>query len=579
MVKENDKEENLQFIYKREYWFANAGINSSEIDVEEKIKELKGKLKEKLGNLTASDLPEIDWDRDTQNEVINLGKKISLDITWVSMLESFPHFNEDKKLKYNEVGYLEFAVEYFKDEPDKKKQIRPTILHMLPVFVLKFLNEFCSLKENQYLYVDTEDPIFIFAISNKTTPIEVEWSPDAIKKYRQVLSAWTELYSGQWDDYKEELYEERTSKNISYRLSELHYIRKTSGFIYITENDYENYFDYYKETVIKPTAEIRSLIFGMLALNKSLDMLRMSQASHAYIKIEDLDASIRKMEYLMGILDTQLSFYYKELDYNKRRYYKKVLSHLLAEFRVEMIYRRVLRKYEDAEDSLQIRYQKENSEKQDLLDSKMYYLNIIFVVGVIAEIASIFVVFIDALTGGSLMIAGIAGIASIIISIGMLLYATTVYFHNRRIRGTDIRYTVDAVIFDEKENVVLIRRRWDPFKGEYALPGGFIELAETPKEAVIRESREETGLRVKIIKEIGIYDKKGRDPRGRVSTTAFLCSATNIESTIGTKSVSLLPVDVIGTELVPIKNLSEKNVAFDHWDIIQDALKLKGDLN
>src|SRR5436309_1546590 len=81
--------------------------------------------------------------------------------------------------------------------------------------------------------------------------------------------------------------------------------------------------------------------------------------------------------------------------------------------------------------------------------------------------------------------------------------------------------TVDCVIFSGK-SVLLIRRKFPPFEGQYALPGGFVEEDETAEEACIRETKEETNLDVNNLRLIGVYSKPGRDPRGRTVSAAFL---------------------------------------------------------
>jgi 8-oxo-dGTP diphosphatase len=74
--------------------------------------------------------------------------------------------------------------------------------------------------------------------------------------------------------------------------------------------------------------------------------------------------------------------------------------------------------------------------------------------------------------------------------------------------------TVDAVILFQQNSIVLIRRKNPPFKGELALPGGFVDIGETIENACIREAYEETNINVKLIKLIGVFSDPKRDPRG-----------------------------------------------------------------
>lgn len=85
------------------------------------------------------------------------------------------------------------------------------------------------------------------------------------------------------------------------------------------------------------------------------------------------------------------------------------------------------------------------------------------------------------------------------------------------------KLTVDAVIILNGK-IVLIKRRNPPYQGEFALPGGFVEIGETTEEATVREVYEETGLSIKIIKLLGVYSDPLRDPRGHTVSVCYLVS-------------------------------------------------------
>jgi 8-oxo-dGTP diphosphatase len=151
--------------------------------------------------------------------------------------------------------------------------------------------------------------------------------------------------------------------------------------------------------------------------------------------------------------------------------------------------------------------------------------------------------------------------------IGSMFIGTLTYFisHRLRARGVEKGYTVDAVIEDKNGNIILVKRKYPPYKDKYALPGGFIRYNEDPKQAVIREVREETNLAVEIVKKIGTYDQKGRDPRGRIVSTAFKCRLV--------KDLSLLAGgdDAKVAEVIPVEKLRTIDLAFDHKQILKDA--------
>lgn len=83
------------------------------------------------------------------------------------------------------------------------------------------------------------------------------------------------------------------------------------------------------------------------------------------------------------------------------------------------------------------------------------------------------------------------------------------------------RITTDGVII-KKQQILLIKRKNTPFKGKWALPGGFVEYGEKTENAVIREVFEETGLKTKINQLAGVYSDLNRDPRGHIITIVYI---------------------------------------------------------
>jgi 8-oxo-dGTP diphosphatase len=85
--------------------------------------------------------------------------------------------------------------------------------------------------------------------------------------------------------------------------------------------------------------------------------------------------------------------------------------------------------------------------------------------------------------------------------------------------------TVDAVIFAVAEagiKLLLIKRKNEPFKGKWAIPGGFIGIDEELDDAVARELAEETGLAGISLEQMHTFGKPGRDPRGRQITVVYM---------------------------------------------------------
>lgn len=125
--------------------------------------------------------------------------------------------------------------------------------------------------------------------------------------------------------------------------------------------------------------------------------------------------------------------------------------------------------------------------------------------------------------------------------------------------------TADCVVFDRAGRLLLVRRKNPPFRGKYALPGGFVEIGETVEEAALRELREETGIEGAIIKLVGVYSAPKRDPRAHTVSTAFLVRPKSTKANGGD--------DAASAEFVEAWRALK--LAFDHNAILADALKLR----
>jgi len=129
--------------------------------------------------------------------------------------------------------------------------------------------------------------------------------------------------------------------------------------------------------------------------------------------------------------------------------------------------------------------------------------------------------------------------------------------------------TVDAVLFgvdEEGLKILLIKRRDNPFKDCWALPGGFVDVDgdDTTEDAVARELQEETNLSNIYLEQLYTFSKKGRDPRERVVTVAYLGLV---------RPESLKPIagdDAKEVGWFSVQSLPD--LAFDHADIVKMGL-------
>ncbi len=127
--------------------------------------------------------------------------------------------------------------------------------------------------------------------------------------------------------------------------------------------------------------------------------------------------------------------------------------------------------------------------------------------------------------------------------------------------------TTDCVVFgydgNEGLRILLIERGIEPFKGKWALPGGFMKMNETLEQCARRELQEETGLQLEYLEQFCAFSGIERDPRGRVVTIAFL-ALVKTQDVVGGDDAARAKWFSL-SELPPL--------AFDHEEIYKMALK------
>ena len=138
--------------------------------------------------------------------------------------------------------------------------------------------------------------------------------------------------------------------------------------------------------------------------------------------------------------------------------------------------------------------------------------------------------------------------------------------------------TVDIAVFTGAlSDVLLIQRKHPPFETCWALPGGFIEIAEPLETAARRELQEETGVSEVALTEVGVFGAPSRDPRGRVITIAYaaileepvlnLKAGSDASEAAWFSTVLFHPAPAANTQV------EAPRLAFDHTEILQKALE------
>jgi len=113
--------------------------------------------------------------------------------------------------------------------------------------------------------------------------------------------------------------------------------------------------------------------------------------------------------------------------------------------------------------------------------------------------------------------------------------------------------------------ILLIQRGFDPFKGMWAFPGGFVEDKEDLEESALRELQEETGLKLAGMTQLHTFATPDRDPRGRTASVVYYAVINAKDHPVKGGD------DAAAAKWINVKDITA--LAFDHLDILRFALQ------
>lgn len=126
--------------------------------------------------------------------------------------------------------------------------------------------------------------------------------------------------------------------------------------------------------------------------------------------------------------------------------------------------------------------------------------------------------------------------------------------------------TVDFIVHIDGEGILFVKRKNFPYRGKWALPGGFLDVGkENTLQAAVRELKEETSLDIdpsNIVLE-GVYSDPQRDPRDHVVSIVYSINLSQ-------KYISMVKPDDDAADAKFIKDIDMNNLAFDHKQILED---------
>ncbi|MHA2395646.1 MAG: hypothetical protein ACXAC0_03015 [Candidatus Thorarchaeota archaeon] len=253
------------------------------------------------------------------------------------------------------------------------------------------MENFEDLNQQGRIMFDTDSPLYVVLSADKTDPKVEAWDAPTIQRYKKALGPYLNLYSGQWPDYNDELYNRRIEKNLSNRTSELHYYARNSAFLYIEGEGYEKYWNYVEEVMDPPLVRARGVIFVMLKLQEliqrflqELPDLRMQDISIIEDKQAELEKTNRSLMQLIAIIR-------RENMINMRAHARALNDHLINLFRIEEVLSHVTNELWYVHESVKLVYEEKNRDLQERQERLFLYLNIILGASIFTEAINIMI--------------------------------------------------------------------------------------------------------------------------------------------------------------------------------------------
>ncbi|MFX1370027.1 MAG: hypothetical protein ACFFAY_15650, partial [Promethearchaeota archaeon] len=257
------------------------------------------------------------------------------------------------------------------------------------------MENFEDLNREGRIMFDIDSPLYVVLSSDKTEPQVQAWDTPTIQQYKKALGPYLNLYSGQWPDYSNELYNRRIEHNLSNRTSELHFYARNSAFLYIEGEGYKKYWSYVEEVMDPPLVRARGVIFVMLKMQEliqrflqELPELRMQDICDIEDKQAELERTNRSLMQLISLIR-------REDMVNMRDHARALNDHLVNLFRIEEVLSHVSSELNYVHESVQMIYEEKNRDIQERQERLFLYLSIILGASVVTEAINILIATIE----------------------------------------------------------------------------------------------------------------------------------------------------------------------------------------
>ncbi|MHA1745137.1 MAG: hypothetical protein ACTSWW_03995 [Promethearchaeota archaeon] len=335
--------------------------------------------------------------QETRELIIRILHSIRISIIWNAYVDDFNYPHGEKT--YQNLGYVLFRIQFSQDNTHgiKKTDIRPEHLQQIIFVLAKGLQKTLG---NRFLFDTKTVPYAVTVCSGLEGSPEIEWYNKTISEHKHEIGKWVELYSGQFSDYHDELYERRIRTNLSNRTSEMHFLNRNSGLIYMKPENYDAYFiteertknstGYMYDVLLKTIFQIRTIAFAMILVTGEIDKDTLQLTTKSFIEKdstvikEDLDRTKR----LKMILQKTLAPFQTDLSRSHRQHYHAILKHSVEINDIEKIWVTITTKLESNVESLNSIFLDKQEDANKRQEKKLAWVNGLLGASIVFEILS-----------------------------------------------------------------------------------------------------------------------------------------------------------------------------------------------
>lgn len=258
-----------------------------------------------------------------------------LKIEGIQFLELIPFaYNTYDVLGALEIRLQELTLEYMNAIDYNKQTLELYEFSQAIENAVKEVNEIAT----EDVFLDHHNPPYFITIANSSTLGEIDWTVENVREHKKSLGRWIEFYSGQFPDYSDELYNSRIENNLSNRLSELHFIRLNSAFIYMEREAWlHKYGDYMEKFFINQILRVKALLLSFYVLNLEIDKTNEYLHTLEDPTVKQLEKEIENISKKKVLIDNLNDQLVKEQMMNRRAHSKKTLETCLSLFSIPFV--------------------------------------------------------------------------------------------------------------------------------------------------------------------------------------------------------------------------------------------------